>query len=115
MSVLAWLMLVFNTAHALPMSAGMGHAVGAAAMAQAMHGERSGHDMACAHPCPATPADGGAATDVSCHCASMCAPALLPVPAVVMAAVMPRSAPAPASVAQAPHPPGGAPLRPPLG
>src|SRR5690242_5743611 len=114
MSLLAWLMLVLNTAHALPM-VGMGAmATGPAAMTAMM----TSHEAAAAHAMPpASPhCDGGAGmADGGCHCPTMCAPALLPVPALTVALQLSPVALAPRPVDTAPRRPASPPLRPPQG
>lgn len=114
MSLLAWLMLVLNTAHALPM-VGMG----AMAMAPAaMTAMMPNHEAAAAHAMPsASPhCDGGAGmADGGCHCPTMCAPALLPVPALTVVLQLSPVALAPRPVDTAPRRPASPPLRPPQG
>ncbi len=112
MSLLAWLMLVLNTAHALPM-VGMGATATAPAAMIAM---MANHETAAAHAAPPVSphCDGGAGmADGGCHCPTMCAPALLPVPALTVALELPPVALAPRPVDTAPRRPASPPLRPP--
>jgi hypothetical protein len=121
MSLLAWLMLVLNAAHALPMAA-MAQAVSASAtsamtMPAAM---AAGHMMSCDHAAPdhadpslADDCCGTGAADGACHCPTMCAPALLPVPMLSVAAHRPHMALAPGLIDSAPRRPVSPPLRPP--
>lgn len=124
MGLLAWLMLVLNTAHALPFAA-MAHAGGGTSAAPVMampHAMSEGH-MGCgdvtpdhAGPSRDAPADhccGAGAADGACHCPTMCAPALLPVPALSIAAHRPHVALASGLIDTAPHRPTSPPLRPP--
>ena len=138
MSLLAWLMLVLNAAQAVPMAA-MVHAGSAPPHAASMampapagavvghHHAASSHvasrdassplmhaavaDDCCnaGHGMPHAPASS------SCHCATMCAPALLPVPELTVAARLPLAMIAPAAVSTALHRPAAPPLRPPQG
>ena len=123
MSLLAWLMLVLNAAHALPMAA-MAHAGSAStASAMTMPVAMAIGQMRCDHAVPdhagpsrAAHADdccGAGAADGACHCPTMCAPALLPVPVLSVAAHRPHMALAPSLIDTAPHRPTSPPLRPP--
>ncbi|HET6434035.1 hypothetical protein [Dyella sp.] len=135
LSVLAWLMLVLSNAQAVPTVA-MVHAASALASATAMavpaparaefgpphaaghgtaqHGSPAPIAHAAADGCCA-PADGSAhaTATFSCHCPTMCAPALLPLPGLAMAARLPLAMIVPAAVPGAPYRPASPPLRPP--
>lgn len=138
MSLLAWLMLVLNAAQAVPMAA-MVHAGSALPHAASMampapasaivgyHHAAAGHvapQDASSSVAPAAVADDccnaghglpHAPASSSCHCATMCAPALLPVPGLTVAARLPLAMIAPAAVPTAPQRPAAPPLRPPQG
>ena len=116
MSLLAWLMLVLNAAHALPMVGMSAMATAHAAMTEAamMTSQPAAADHAAP---PASPhCDAGACMlDGGCHCPTMCAPALLPVPALTVALQLSPTALAPRPVDTAPRRPASPPLRPPQG
>lgn len=131
MSVLAWLMLVLNAAHALPMAAagqvgsaipattgmlaGMAMPAGASAghprcdEAAASHADHS----SAAQPAHADDCCGAGHADASCHCPALCAPALLPMPVVAFAARLSPGVIASGPIDGAPHRPDSPPLRPP--
>lgn len=119
-------MLVLNAAQALPMAPEMFHA-GAAVSAMAMPAGTAAADHSCGHVetrhgdgpatahaasaddcCGTTSSAGGA-----CHCPTMCAPALLPLPVLAIGAPSPRVAHAPAPIYRTPRRPDAPPLRPP--
>lgn len=120
LSVLAWLMLVVQAvpamatvpaAFAMPASMSMGMAMHGAAAATACDHAAGGdaaatatadHDSCC-----------GGASSPQCRCAAMSAPALLPLPALTMAANPPRVRIAGRPAPSAPRPPALPPLRPP--
>lgn len=124
MSLLAWLMLVLNAAHAVPMAAmaRAGHAAATSSMsmpadvaagpacdhAGAGHGHAPEHFAHADHCCSA------GTSSASCHCPTLCAPALLPVPDLVFATLAPAGSPTGGAIDAAPQRPGRPPLRPPL-
>jgi hypothetical protein len=124
MSLLAWLMLVLNAAHAVPMAAmaRAGHAAATSSMSMPAatttgtacdhagvgHGQAPEHFAHSDHCCSA------GTSSASCHCPTLCAPALLPVPDLVFATLAPAGSPTRGAIGAAPQRPGRPPLRPPL-
>lgn len=124
MSLLAWLMLVLNAAHAVPMAAmaHAGNAAGASSMSMTMPAD-AGAGMSCDHAGTghgqmpldhSDPCSGAGTSGASCHCPTLCAPALLPVPDLVFATLALAGGPAGGAIDAAPQRPGRPPLRPPL-
>lgn len=105
MSLLAWLMLVFNAGMAAPAVAATAHAD--MAMSTMTSGMPTHHPSSAADCC-------GQPSMPHCDCPTMCAPALLPLPAMTMAASLPALRPGSPSIAIAPQRDDGPPLRPPL-